>query len=223
MLRAKNGLLLRRQPLGQLAAAVERIVHHGAVERVRLDHFTGARVTLLAGRPQINHSLLAENAELLAPLGAQPHEEGGHAVVVVLAPFLERMMMALGTLHAYAQEDLRRVLGPVGGIVGGAVEVGRAFGVGASLGGDDVADKLIDRLVVAQGGADPVVEAPHALFVELIAVDAQQVAPFEGPEIDELRPLEHLVDRLGRACPALVSARNALIFAGAGSVPMASR
>src|SRR5207249_5922719 len=52
------------QPLGELAAAVERVVRVGAVERVRLDDAALARVRLLAGRPQVDHRLAAEDAEL---------------------------------------------------------------------------------------------------------------------------------------------------------------
>ena len=37
-------------------------------------------------------------------------EERGEAVVVLLAPLLERMMMALRALHAHAEEELRHVL-----------------------------------------------------------------------------------------------------------------
>src|SRR5258707_5814380 len=42
-----------------------------------------------------------------------PREEGGHAVVIVLRPALERMVVALGALHADAEEQLSRRLGQV--------------------------------------------------------------------------------------------------------------
>ena len=152
-----------------------------------------------------------------------PDEERRQAVVIVLAPFLERMMMALGALHAHAQEQLRGRLRPVGGLSADQVEVGRAVGEGAALGGDDVAHHLVDRLVVAERPRTQLWKLHMPLFLEQVAVDAQQIAPFERPEIDELRPVQHVVDRLACACRAALSARNALISAGVGKVPMASR
>ena len=106
-------------------------------------------------------------------------------------------MVALRALHAHAEEDLAGRLGPVVRGAADAVVVGRALGEGAPLGRDHVANEFIDRLAVAQCGTDPVVEAPHPLVVERVAVDPQQVAPLDGPEVDELGSVEHLVDRPG--------------------------
>ena len=103
-------------------------------------------------------------------------------------------MVALGALHPHAEKDLRRVLRPVQRVVGDAVEVGRAFSKRAPLGGDDLANELVHRLVIAERRPQPVVEAPHALFAQLVAVDAQQIAPLQCPEIDKLRPVEHTLD-----------------------------
>src|SRR5207253_525223 len=103
------------------------------------------RMALFAGGTEVNHGFSAEDAELVAPLRAEPHEKGGHAVVILLAPLLEGVMVAFGALHAHSQEELGSGFGPVGGIVRRAVKIGRAFGISAPFRRDDVADKLIDR------------------------------------------------------------------------------
>src|SRR5256885_252910 len=45
-------------------------------------------------------------------------------------------------------------------------------------------------------GPNPIVEAPHPLVSQSIPIDPQQVAPFHGPEVYELRAVEDLVDHL---------------------------
>src|SRR5947209_2759662 len=105
-------------------------------------------MALFAGTFQIDHLLAAEDAELLTPLGAKAREERGHTVIIVLAPFLKRMMVALGATHAYAEEKLAGRLGPVGGPARNHEIVGRPLGKRAPLGRDDVADHFIHRLLV---------------------------------------------------------------------------
>src|SRR5262245_11732297 len=106
------------------------------------------------------------------------------------------MMMALGALHANAKEELCCRLGLDVGACGEPIVVGWSLGERAALCRDDLADHLIHRLAIAQAGADPVVEAPHPLVLNGIAIDPQQIPPLIRPEIDELRAVEHLVDRL---------------------------
>src|SRR5262249_20763478 len=132
-------IVLRGQPIGELAAAVELVVGRFAAERLRLHDRALPRMADLAGRPWENDRLTAEDAELVGVLRAQPSEEGGQPVVIVLAPFLERVVMALGALDTRAEEDLRGRLGPVLGVTANLVEVRRAFGKRAALGEQDVA------------------------------------------------------------------------------------
>ena len=86
-------------------------------------------------------------------------EERREAVVVLLAPLLERMVVAAGALNAQAQEELGRVFElrrwrpsprdtrPTGGLC-----------PDVAGGGEDLADELVVRLVLVQAVADPVVE-----------------------------------------------------------------
>src|SRR5271157_3506008 len=80
-------------------------------------------------------------ARLIALLAANLGEEGGEAVIIILGPALEGMIVALGALDAHSQKELgggldgalRVAADPV--VVGGGVRVGRA------VGGQEHADK----------------------------------------------------------------------------------
>src|SRR5207245_6201031 len=97
---------------------------------------------------------------------AQPDKERGHAVVIVLAPFFPRMMMALGALQSDSQEKLGGSFRPVRSTDAHAIKVGRPDRERATLGRDDVTDKFIHGLVFAQRRPNPVVKTPHPFFVE---------------------------------------------------------
>src|SRR5262245_33678281 len=133
---------------------------------MRLDHATLARVRGLPRGPQEDDRLPAEDAKLLAVLRPKSNEERGHAIVIVLAPFLEWMVMALGALHAHAQEDLRDGFRPFLRIAANAVEIGWAVGEGAAFRQHDLANKFIHWFIIAQLGPHPVVEAPHSFFFQ---------------------------------------------------------
>src|SRR4051812_9552893 len=61
---------------------------------MRIDFAGGACASRVVGR------------RFTEALASQPGEEAGQAVVIVLAPALIRMMMALGTLQSEAKEHL---------------------------------------------------------------------------------------------------------------------
>src|SRR5205807_6100701 len=86
-----------------------------------------------------------------------PAEEGGEAVVVVLRPALERVVVALGALEADAEEDLGGGLGAGLRVAQGAVVVGRGPGVGAAPAGDQLAGELVERLALGDALPYPVV------------------------------------------------------------------
>ena len=117
------------QPVGKRLPPVGRFGRRLAFERRRLHHLAGARVAHFAAGADQHDLLVAEQAEFLAPLDAHAGKEGGEAVVVVLAVFLERVMVALGAGQPHAQEQLAGRLGPVLRVVGDAVEIGRAVAV----------------------------------------------------------------------------------------------
>src|SRR5262249_22431624 len=124
-------------------------------------------------------------------------EERGQAVVVVLAPDLERMMVALGALHADAEEYLRRRLGEVLWRLVHEIERHRAARVQVALRQDQLAHHAIGRAVLAQRLLEPGVEAVDTLLAEHAAMGPQQIAPLDRPVIHVLGPIKQAVDQLG--------------------------
>src|SRR5262245_45754304 len=65
---------------------------------------------LSRGNAAAVENLLVALVLRVAPFAADLREEGGETVVVLLAPLLERMVVAAGALNSQTQEQLRRVL-----------------------------------------------------------------------------------------------------------------
>src|SRR5260370_39103788 len=103
---------------------------------------------LFAGRFQVDDFFAAKDAELLAPLGAEADEKGSHAVIIVLAPFFERMMVAFGASDANAEEELRGRLRPIGGGGGRQQVICVASGRRAAPPGHEGSPGLMRRLVL---------------------------------------------------------------------------
>lgn len=127
-------------------------------------------------------------------LGLDPGEHGGPIVVIVLGPAVERVVVALGAIEAGAEEDLGDGEGAVDGSAVGAMKVGGWMAVGAAAGGDQFAGHDIEGFVAFDAVADPAVEDDHALAVEGAFLDAQEVGPFQRPEIGELGTFKGGVD-----------------------------
>ena len=70
--------------------------------------------------------------------------------------------------------------------------------------------------MVGLGGVGPEVDGE-------LGLDAQQIAPFHGPVVGELRALEQAVDQSGCVCLGSVSCRNCAASLAVGTVPMTSR
>ena len=83
----------------------------------------------------------------VALLLADPGEEGGEAVVVVLRPALERVVVALGALDADAEEELGGRLDRVLRVAADPVVVGRRVLEGRAVGREQLADELVHRHV----------------------------------------------------------------------------
>ena len=105
---AKNGLSGLGQPGGQADAAVGACGSSstGPAQRLGLHHLAGAGLADVARSGGVDDLFVGQVALLAADL----REEGGEAVVVVLGPALERMVVALGALDADAEEELGRRL-----------------------------------------------------------------------------------------------------------------
>ena len=88
-----------------------------------------------------------------ALLPADPREEGGEAVVVVLRPALERVVVALGALDPDAQEELGRRLDRVLRVAADPVVVGGRVPEGRAVGGQQLADELGPSACSARGSS----------------------------------------------------------------------
>src|SRR5207245_10019392 len=117
-------------------------------------------------------------------LAADPAKECGQSPVIILAPLLIRMMVALGTGHAQAEEDLGGVVHKLLGSLQLLVPHCRGMARFVTVGGQDVAHKRIVRLVLDDGLADPVMEGKGSVPpVRLAAaLDPQNGGPFVGEE-----------------------------------------
>src|SRR5439155_21011611 len=97
------------QPRRQARPAVARRrgrLEYRAAQCLRRHGPTGAGLPDVAGARRVDHFLIGQVALLPADL----REEGGEAVIIILGPPLEGMVMALRALDAYAQEELGRGL-----------------------------------------------------------------------------------------------------------------
>ena len=115
-------VLGRGQPLGQHDAAVlaRDVGRLAAQELGRHDPAADGVVHLAAARVEDDRLAI-----VLALLAADLGEERREAVVVVLGPAVERVVVALGALDADSHEHLGDVLGQRQRFVGDLVEVGR--------------------------------------------------------------------------------------------------
>ena len=142
----------------------------------------------------------AELSPLLRPMRAK---KAWKLVVVVLAPLLVRMMMALGTVDPRAEEQLGRVVGLVRQVADRAIPDHRRVLIDRPLGGDDVAHELVVRHVRGEGVADPGVEGVGAALVLLRPLRwlRSRSPHFTAQKSAYSLRARMLVDRTWRACP----------------------
>ncbi len=97
-------------------------------------------------------------------------------------------------------------------------EVGRAVAEIAPAGRQQLADELVVGLVLGDALADPEVIAHHGPGPEVdgkLALDPQQVAPLQGPEVGKLLALQQPVDELAPLLRVGVASKRA-DFVGRG-------
>ena len=104
-------------------------------------------------------------------------EKGRHAEVIVLSPFLKWMVMTLGTLHADAEKQLGRCLRQILRIGRDAVIIGRWVRIRAPRGGQQLAYDLVERNILFDAVAEPVLVDVRPLHLDGFPVAAEHVAP----------------------------------------------
>jgi hypothetical protein len=133
---------------------------------------------------------------VLAALLLRAGEEGDHAVVVVLGPAVEGMVVTLGALDACAEEELRHVFHQQLRVAL-AVEIGLGIFNPGAFRGDEAMDDFVHRRLVFDLLMQPRGVA-HGGFLMRSgggddAAGLEPLAPFHGPEVGELRPREQAV------------------------------
>ena len=181
-----------RQPGRQADPPVfgRRVVEDRAAQRLGLHLAARARLADVARPGGVDHLFVRQIALLAADL----REEGGEAVIVVLRPALERVVVALGALNAHAQEELRRGLDGRFGIAADPVIVGGRVLERRAVGRQQLADQLVHRQVALQALANPAMEDVGPLGLDQSAVRAEDVGELQGPEVVKLGTDEEPVD-----------------------------
>ena len=181
--RSEEPVLFTRHPVDQEMPriALGRYVQGRCTQPGRLERFAGTRVGRTGGAVVVEDALLTRVFTILA---ADPAEESRESVIVVLAPLLEGMMVATSTLNPQAQEQLGRVFDLLVGLRHFAVPGdGRITGHVARR-GEHFAHELVERLVLFERVADPLVKRIRATRVlRLTALVAQHHVPFVGEQV----------------------------------------
>src|SRR5262249_44284770 len=131
-----------------------------------------------------------------AGLAADADKRRPDAVVIVLRPALEGMVVALGALNADPEEELGRRFGGVLRIAAGAPVIGGRIVIGATAGGEQLPGELIEGLVIADALVQPEPELLHAGWIELLRVGAQNVAGHQRPERRVVVGIDERVNQL---------------------------
>ena len=146
-------------------------------------------------------------------------EECREAVIVVLAPFLEGMMVALGALEAESEKELGGVFDLFIELVDLAVPSDGRVVRDVSGSGQDGANKVIVGQILLHAFANPAVESVSAAFFGVArSFVAQQGAPFVGEQRAITRVFQKSIDPLG-AFVRLVAAKEFFGFPACGQTP----
>src|SRR5690349_5636408 len=132
----------------------------------------------------LGHRFIAEDDLIFLPaarLAVDLREESADAVVVLLHPFLKWMIVALGAQEPDAEENLHGAFAGIFRRGEDAPVIGGGVLRTASLGGHQLADEPVERLVAGDVVAEPAIHAPGALVAEQVETELEKVAPFQGP------------------------------------------
>ena len=156
--RAKNGLSGR---VSQSAERLPRVASAGIAGYRRRPGGLGFITSPVSGclhvaparREPDELGLAGDRGGDALALALELAEERGELVEVVLAPLLVRVVVALGALDPHAQEELADDRRDVRRLAAVAEQDDRAVAVRAPLGGEDLADELVVRLVLRGSSA----------------------------------------------------------------------
>ena len=178
--------------------SVPRVVIHRELGRIGsqsggLDRL----VVFLVGR--LRDTTLVKDHLLIGKTSLFPaylRKESGELVIILLTPFLKRMVVALSALNAGTEEQLGNVLELVLNGLDLTVPGDRGVLLDFTGGGNHFADELIVRLVLIQTVPYPSVEGKvSALIGGLGSLISEQGGPFVGKKVRILGAVEQLIDQ----------------------------
>ena len=211
----KEGVLLLAHPFGErltwilLGLQIQSLTAEAGGSHSRL----GANVGGLCNAAFVEDHFFTGKGRGLA---ADVAEEGGEAVVVLLAPLLKGVVMALRTLHAGAEEELGDVFHLLLHFFDLTIPGNWGILIKITRGGDDFAHELIVRFVVGDAVANPRVEQITAARKGgLGALVAQEGAPLVGEVFGVVRAVEQAVDE-GAALGGIIGGHEVLHFGCGG-------
>ena len=191
------------QPIGQRqpGIAIVRRGEFGGIGRPGFHHRVRQRMPDIATGREVKH-LGARRNGWRQPGALLLHrtEERRELVEVVLAPFLVRMMMALGALQPHPEKQLAEHRRQLRRLASVTIHHGWTIVMVAPFGRDDGARELIEGQILAEGFPQPLIEQIDALHPDAVGIRPQQVGPLVGPVIRPRGVLHQLLDPF----PALV-------------------
>ena len=188
----KEGILRPGQPLGEGITPVEgrRHVHHARLRGPGTHFLSGGRMSDFAILLGIDDQFLS----LTRLLTFYPVKECRQAVVVVLGPALERMIVTLGALDPGSEEQLGRSLHRIQRVPRSPIVVGSGMHQAASPGGQDLAGKPVVWHVGRHRIHQPAVEFEHGPLPDLSLGYPQEIPPLLRPEGSVFLALEQAVN-----------------------------
>src|SRR6185437_11430711 len=118
-------------------------------------------------------------ADLIRGLLRNGAEERRKTVVILLAPFFERMVMALRTLEPLSKEQLGSVLHLDRGVLGLSIPHDRWIRIHVATGGEDRANEAVVGDILCNAVPYPAMEGKIAArILGIVSLVAQQGAPF---------------------------------------------
>ena len=183
----KIQVVLVRHPVRQCPSAGRRLTQN----RSRGTQSRSGDDLLAAGMLQVGPLLVDDLQSTRRDRAAvDSGEEPGQGHVVPLVPALERVVMALGTLDADAEEQLADRAGQLLGILLDLIEPGGGLGQRGPLDSQDRPHELVIGDVAFDLPPNPASHRHGPLRRDDIFVDLQQVAPPQSPVVGILGTLE---------------------------------
>ncbi len=173
-----------RQPVGECDAGIIVRIEGSAAGKTWLGGLSGAR---MRDRAPSQHPDVATSVN--------PRKNGGQAVVIVLRPAVERMIVAVGTADPDTHEDPAHIFGLRPRVVHHPVEIGGAEFMRIALGGQKNPREIIQRRASTNLLAQPGMKRPGHFRLSASRANLKQSGEPERPVIGELVGLKQSIQK----------------------------